>query len=48
MLAQAIWTLEMKRRENDRKILALHLEMRDMIAVLVQYVTPENLSVFLH
>jgi hypothetical protein len=30
--------LEMKRRENDKKIIALHVEMKDMMAVLVQYV----------
>jgi hypothetical protein len=28
----------MKRRENDKKIIALHVEMKDMMAVLVQYV----------
>ncbi|KAJ7461994.1 hypothetical protein FB451DRAFT_1267439 [Mycena latifolia] len=33
---QAVWALEMKRRENDKKIIALHVEMRDMMAVLVQ------------
>lgn len=29
----------MKRRENDKKIIALHVEMKDMMAVLVQYVS---------
>lgn len=28
----------MKRRENDKRILALYVEMRDMMAVLVQSV----------
>jgi hypothetical protein len=28
----------MKRRENDQKIVALYVEMRDMMAVLVQCV----------
>ncbi|KAJ6560234.1 hypothetical protein B0H19DRAFT_1146862 [Mycena capillaripes] len=36
MTFQAVWALEMKRRENDKKIIALHVEMRDMMAVLVQ------------
>lgn len=28
----------MKRRENDKKIIALHVEMKDMMTVLIQYV----------
>ncbi|KAK7042365.1 hypothetical protein R3P38DRAFT_2890069 [Favolaschia claudopus] len=32
----AVWALEQKRRDNDRKILALHMEMKDMMAVLIQ------------
>ncbi|KAF7297297.1 hypothetical protein MIND_00962900 [Mycena indigotica] len=36
MAFKAVWALEMKRRENDRKILALHMEMKDMMSVLTQ------------
>ncbi|KAF8589617.1 hypothetical protein K439DRAFT_1332394 [Ramaria rubella] len=36
MAFKAVWTLEMTRRENDKKIMALHLEIRDMIEVLAQ------------
>ena len=30
--------LEVNRRGNDKRIIALHVEMSDMMAVLVQYV----------
>ncbi|KAJ7584970.1 hypothetical protein C8J56DRAFT_139201 [Mycena floridula] len=33
---KAVWALEMKRRENDKRILALYVEIKDMMAVLVQ------------
>ena len=33
---KAVYTLEMTRRENDTKIRALYVEMKDMVAVLVQ------------
>ncbi|KAF7329876.1 VPS13 domain-containing protein [Mycena kentingensis (nom. inval.)] len=36
MAFKAVWALEMKRRENDRKILLLHSEMKDMMSVLIQ------------
>ncbi|KAJ7058048.1 hypothetical protein C8F01DRAFT_1149302 [Mycena amicta] len=36
MAFKAVWALEQKRRDNDRKILALHMEMKDMMAVLTQ------------
>ncbi|KAJ7099683.1 hypothetical protein C8R44DRAFT_716668 [Mycena epipterygia] len=36
MAFKAVWALEQKRRENDRKILALHMEMKDMMGVLTQ------------
>ncbi|KAK6981220.1 hypothetical protein R3P38DRAFT_2664248 [Favolaschia claudopus] len=36
MAFKAVWALEQKRRENDRRILALHLEMKDMMGVLLQ------------
>lgn len=35
---QAVCTLETRRRENDKRIKALHVEMKDMMAVLVRYV----------
>ncbi|KAF7292835.1 VPS13 domain-containing protein [Mycena indigotica] len=36
MAFKAVWALEMKRRQNDQKILALHVEMKDMMGVLTQ------------
>ncbi|KAJ7846409.1 hypothetical protein B0H14DRAFT_936649 [Mycena olivaceomarginata] len=36
MAIKAVWALEQKRRENDRRILALHMEMKDMMGVLTQ------------
>ncbi|KAF8178111.1 hypothetical protein K438DRAFT_1938825 [Mycena galopus ATCC 62051] len=33
---KAVWALEQKRRENDKKILALHMEMKNMMGVLTQ------------
>ncbi|KAJ7057115.1 hypothetical protein C8F01DRAFT_1372411, partial [Mycena amicta] len=36
MAFKAVWALEQKRRENDRKILMLHMEMKDMMGVLTQ------------
>ncbi|KAJ7913942.1 hypothetical protein B0H13DRAFT_1612003 [Mycena leptocephala] len=33
---QAVWALEQKRRDNDRKVLALHLEIKQMMSVLRQ------------
>nr|GAT60452.1 predicted protein [Mycena chlorophos] len=36
MAFKAVWALESKRRENDKKIIALHVEMKDMMAVLTQ------------
>ncbi|KAF8516802.1 hypothetical protein JB92DRAFT_2909317 [Gautieria morchelliformis] len=36
MKIQAVWTLEMKRRENDKRIIALHVEMKNMMTVLIQ------------
>ncbi|GBE85444.1 hypothetical protein SCP_0706310 [Sparassis crispa] len=33
---KAVYTLETKRRANDKKIIALYVEMKDMIAVLIQ------------
>ncbi|KAJ7785322.1 hypothetical protein DFH07DRAFT_976101 [Mycena maculata] len=36
MAFKAVWALEQKRRDNDKKILTLHMEMKDMMAVLTQ------------
>ncbi|KAJ7777866.1 hypothetical protein DFH07DRAFT_796416 [Mycena maculata] len=36
MAFKAVWALEQKRRDNDKKILALHMEMKDMMSVLTQ------------
>ncbi|KAJ6591176.1 hypothetical protein DFH09DRAFT_195515 [Mycena vulgaris] len=36
MAFKAVWALEQKRRDNDRKILALHMEMKEMMGVLTQ------------
>ncbi|KAJ6458650.1 hypothetical protein C8R47DRAFT_995099, partial [Mycena vitilis] len=32
----AVWALEQKRRANDKMILSLHMEMKDMMSVLTQ------------
>ncbi|KAJ7368797.1 hypothetical protein DFH08DRAFT_33383 [Mycena albidolilacea] len=36
MAFKAVWALEMKRRANDKMILSLHMEMKDMMGVLTQ------------
>ncbi|KAJ6515406.1 hypothetical protein C8R45DRAFT_208195 [Mycena sanguinolenta] len=36
MAFKAVWALEEKRRSNDKMILSLHMEMKDMMAVLTQ------------
>ncbi|KAF7355741.1 hypothetical protein MSAN_01492000 [Mycena sanguinolenta] len=36
MAFKAVWALEEKRRANDKMILSLHMEMKDMMAVLTQ------------
>ncbi|KAJ6511394.1 hypothetical protein C8R47DRAFT_732752 [Mycena vitilis] len=36
MAFKAVWALEQKRRANDKMILTLHMEMKDMMAVLTQ------------
>ena len=35
---KAVYTMEMTRRSNDKRIITLYVSMKDMIAVLVQYV----------
>ncbi|KAJ7129233.1 hypothetical protein C8R44DRAFT_776236 [Mycena epipterygia] len=36
MAFKAVWALEQKRRANDKMILTLHMEMKDMMGVLTQ------------
>ncbi|KAJ6560408.1 hypothetical protein B0H19DRAFT_1147563 [Mycena capillaripes] len=36
MAFKAVWALEQKRRANDKMILSLHMEMKDMMSVLTQ------------
>ena len=49
MLAfQAVYTMEMTRRENDVRIRSLYTEMKAMIRVLVEYVVAYNLSCLSH
>ncbi|KAF8581694.1 hypothetical protein K439DRAFT_202072 [Ramaria rubella] len=36
MAFKAVYTLEMKRRENDKRIIALHVEMKDTMGMLMQ------------
>ncbi|KAF8529736.1 hypothetical protein BU17DRAFT_79834 [Hysterangium stoloniferum] len=36
LIFKTVWTLEMKRRENDNKIRAVYTEMKHMMVVLVQ------------
>jgi hypothetical protein len=48
MAFKAVWALEQKRRDNDRRILALHQQMCDMMSVLTQCVhSAFNLAYFL-
>jgi hypothetical protein len=35
---KAVVTLELKRRDNDQKIIALQVKMQDMMSILVQFV----------
>lgn len=34
---KAVYTLEVTRHENDKKIIALYVEMKEMMTVLIQY-----------
>lgn len=45
---KAVWTLELNRRENDRKTVALYVEMKDMMKVLVQYVSKRRIEACVH
>ena len=40
---KAVYTLETTRRENDKKLIALYVEMKDMMAVLIQWVSSLSL-----
>ena len=37
---KTVYTLEQKRRDNDKKIISLHVGMKDMMGVLLLYVLP--------
>ncbi|KAI0041306.1 hypothetical protein FA95DRAFT_1611128 [Auriscalpium vulgare] len=41
---KAVYTLELKRRENDKKIIALYVEMKDMMGVLKELVHKKLLA----
>ena len=32
---KTVYTLEMKRRDNEKKIIALYVEMKDMMSILL-------------
>ena len=38
MAFKTVYTLEQKRRDNEKKIIALYVEMKDMMGVLLLYV----------
>ncbi|KAF7319402.1 VPS13 domain-containing protein [Mycena chlorophos] len=44
MAFKAVWALEQKRRDNDKKILALHVEMKDMMSILLQLKTVKDVD----
>nr|GAT44772.1 predicted protein [Mycena chlorophos] len=44
MAFKAVWALEQKRRDNDKKILALHVEMKDMMSILLQLKTVKDVN----
>ena len=35
---KAVYTLEQMRRDNEKKVIALYVEMKDMMGVLLLYV----------
>lgn len=35
---KAVYALETTRQENDRRVMTLYVEMKDMMMVMVQYV----------
>jgi hypothetical protein len=35
---KTVYNLEQKRRDNEKKIIALYVQMKDMMSVLLQYV----------
>lgn len=50
MVFKTVYTLELKRRDNEKKIIALYLEMKDMMGVLllcVSIFTSRALLIFL-
>ena len=50
MAFKTVYTLELKRRDNEKKIIALYVEMKDMMGVLllcVLAITYRTLLIFL-
>ena len=50
MAFKTVYTLELKRRDNEKKIIALYVEMKDMMGVLLLFVlafTHHALLIFL-
>ena len=45
---KTVYTLEMRRRDNDKKVIALYIEMKDMMRVLLLSVIPSSAAAYLH
>ena len=45
---ETVYTLEQKRRDNDKKVIALYIEMKDMMRVLLLSVIPSSTAAYLH
>jgi hypothetical protein len=48
---KTVYTLEQKRRDNDKKIISLYVGMKDMMCALLLFVFPsihESMTVHLH
>jgi hypothetical protein len=45
---KTVYTLEQKRRDNDKKIISLYVGMKDMMGALLRYVFPYILAAYLH
>ena len=45
---KTVYTLEQKRRDNDKKIISLYVGMKDMMGALLRYVFPHVLAARLH
>ena len=45
---ETVYTLEQKRRDNDKKVIALYIEMKDMMRVLLLSVIPRSTAAYSH